>query len=403
MSVREQRTMRPLIVEKITLTTALGVGLDAQRDALENGRSGLRHCDFDGVELNTWIGRIGDVERVRLPPRLRAYTCRNNQIAELTVDQDGFGDAVARACARFGAERIGFYAGTSTGGIHATEQAYFQADTETGALPDWFVYRTTHNLYSVAAYLRARLGLRGPASVISTACSSSAKAFASAYRALSAGLCDAAVVGGIDSLCHTTLYGFNALQLLSDQPCRPGDVDRSGISIGEAGGLALVRLARTGETGVAVLGYGESSDAYHMSAPDPDGQQAAAAMCVALQRAGLRGEDIDYVNLHGTATRANDLAEDKALQRVFDHRPAASSTKGWTGHTLGAAGIVEAIFSLLALDRGAAPQSLNTRRVDPELGTRILLQPERRRVRHVLSNAFGFGGSNCSLVLGRLE
>lgn len=395
--------MQPLLIEKATLTTALGTGLSAQWKALEHGQSGLRRCDFDGAALDTWIGRIADVESVRLPSRLSDYSCRNNRIAELTADQDDFVPAVARAVARYGAGRIGLYLGTSTGGIHATEQAYRQYDPKTGTLPEAFNYRTTHNLYSVAAYLSQRLGVSGPAAVVSTACSSSAKVFASAYRALRAGLCDAAVVGGMDSLCHMTLYGFNALQLLACEPCRPGDVERRGISIGEAGGLALVRLAQAGDAGVAVLGYGESSDAYHMSAPDPSGRHAAAAMHAALERAGVQSAAIDYVNLHGTATPANDLAEDKAMQRVFDHRPAVSSTKGWTGHTLGAAGIVEALLSTLCLEHGVAPQSLNTRRVDPALDSRILLQPERRRLRYVLSNAFGFGGSNCSLVLGRVE
>ena len=273
---------------------------------------------------------------------------------------------------------------------------------ETDELPDDFVYHATHNAYSVADYLRQRLQLTGPAAVISTACSSSAKTFASAYRALQSGWCDAAIVGGVDSLCHTTLHGFNALQLLSDEICRPSDRDRRGINIGEAGGFALVRLAEPGQSGLAVCGYGESSDAYHMSAPRPDGSQAADAMRSALQRAGLEPDAIDYVNLHGTGTQANDLSEDKALQQVFTHAPAVSSTKGWTGHTLGAAGIVEALFSLICLEKGWVPQSLNTRHVDPELKSRVLMAPEQHDVSYVLSNAFGFGGSNCSLVLGRV-
>jgi 3-oxoacyl-[acyl-carrier-protein] synthase-1 len=394
--------MQPLLIENATLTTALGAGMGAQWQALSREQSGLRRCDFEDTDLNTWIGRVDGMETIHIPPAQRAYDCRNNRLAELGLSQDGFETAVDRLRGRLGGRRIGVYLGSSTGGILSTEQAYRHCDPETGELPAYFNYRTTHNIYSLGAYVRERLQLSGPASVISTACSSSAKVFASAYRALRAGLCDAAVVGGVDSLCLTTLHGFNALQLLADEPCRPADAERRGISIGEAAGFALVRLARPGEVGTAVLGYGESSDAHHMSSPDPSGEHAAAAMQAALNRAGIAPARVDFVNLHGTGTPANDLSEDKALERVFGPGQAAASTKGWTGHALGAAGIVETLFCALCLEHGFLPKSLNTRCVDPALTSRILLQSEYGPADYLLSNAFGFGGSNASLVLGRL-
>jgi 3-oxoacyl-[acyl-carrier-protein] synthase-1 len=234
--------------------------------------------------------------------------------------------------------------------------------------------------------------------VISNACASSAKTFADASHLIEAGLCDAAVVGGVDSLCRMTLHGFAALDLISPGPCRPCDAGRSGISIGEAGGFAL--LEREGE-GVALLGYGASSDAYHMSAPHPEGAGAVAAMQEALQRAGLRPADIDYANLHGTGTKANDAMEDIAVSEAFGPGMNCSSTKGWSGHALGAAGILEAVISMLCIEHGFMPGCLNVRAVDPEFRARVLTANMEWSVRRVISNSFGFGGSNCSLVFGR--
>jgi 3-oxoacyl-[acyl-carrier-protein] synthase-1 len=248
--------------------------------------------------------------------------------------------------------------------------------------------------------VRTELELEGPASSTCTACSSSAKVFAQASRAMAAGLCDAALVGGVDSLCLTTLYGFHSLQLVSNDICRPADAQRNGISIGEAAGFALLeRGAGPGE--LALLGYGESSDAHHMSAPDPEGRGAASAMRAALQRASVAPQDVDYVNLHGTATPANDAAEDRAICELFGMRTPCSSTKGYTGHTLGAAGIVEAVFCALAVEHGFLPPSLNTRSVDPSLHGEILLEPREQSVSRALSNSFGFGGNNASLLIGR--
>jgi len=236
---------------------------------------------------------------------------------------------------------------------------------------------------------------------VSTACSSSAKVFGNAARTIAAGVCDAAVVGGTDSLCLMTLYGFRSLGLTSPGPCRPFDVDRDGISVGEGAGFALLEKTDRAETGSALLlGVGESSDAHHMSSPHPEGLGARIAMQQALESAGLRPGDIDYINLHGTATKTNDASEDKAVAEVFGSGTPCSSTKGATGHLLGAAGITEAIISMLAIERGLMPGSANTRNVDPELKSRYLIENQNARVGRVLSNSFGFGGSNCSLVLG---
>jgi len=239
--------------------------------------------------------------------------------------------------------------------------------------------------------------------VVSTACSSSAKVFASAWRLMHLGLCDAAVVGGVDSLCLNTLYGFSSLELVSPEPCRPAAPDRTGISIGEAAGFALLeRPERAGDhTGVALLGYGESSDAYHMATPHPEGTGAILSMQRALDCAGIAPEQVDYINLHGTATQTNDAMEDKATVTVFGSGTPCSSTKGWTGHTLGAAGITEAVISALCIQKGFMPRTLNTEEVDPAFGSRVLLEAREAPVACVLSNSFGFGGSNCSLVLGR--
>jgi 3-oxoacyl-[acyl-carrier-protein] synthase-1 len=265
------------------------------------------------------------------------------------------------------------------------------------------MYASTHNTFSVAGFARHYLGLTGPATVVSSACSSSAKVFASARRMLAAGLIDAAVVGGVDSLCLTTLYGFNSLGLISSQPCRPFDVARDGISVGEAAAFALLERVspQLDEDAVLLLGVGESSDAHHMSSPHPEGLGARISMQQALESAQLDASDIDYVNLHGTATPSNDAAESKAVAALFGSGTPCSSTKGATGHTLGAAGGLEAVICALALQHGLLPGGLNTQQLDPLLPLNYLLENREQPVRRVLSNSFGFGGTNCSLIFGR--
>lgn len=391
-----------LTLSAATLTNALGHGNAATLSGLRSRRGGLRKLDFDDADLDTWIGRVDDIEQVRLPARLGRFDCRNNRLAQLALEQDGFLGEVSRRRARYGATRVGLFLGTTTAGIQKTEHAYRSRDTLTNRLPADFHLHNTHLIYSLVDFVRELLDVRGPSLAISTACSSSAKVFATAYRHMQAGLCDAAIVGGVDSLCLTTLYGFNALQLVSSQPCRPWDRGRKGISIGEGAGFALLEWDRTDTGNIALLGFGESSDAHHITAPHPEGKGAALAMQRALQMARLTGRAIDYINLHGTATASNDASEDAALRRVFDQPPAFSSTKGWMGHTLGAAGITEAIIACQTIEQGFIPGTLNTSQPDPALSAGVVLENQDRPVTTVLSNSFGFGGTNCSLVFGAI-
>lgn len=389
--------MTPLPISHYTATTALGAGQAAQIEALRAERSGLVATPFETCALPTWTGQISGLDAPLQPP-WADWDCRNNRLAWAALHADGFVDAARRLRERCGAARVGVFIGTSTAGVQQTERAYRRRLGPDGPLPADFNYRTTQNTFSAADFVREVLGLCGVSLAISTACTSSAKVFASAWRAIGCGLCDAAIVGGVDTLCLTTLYGFNSLQLTSREPCRPADPGRDGISIGEAAGFAILDPAAMAPQ--ALLGYGESSDAHHMSAPDPEGRGARLAMDNALRRAGLAPAQIDYINLHGTATPANDRAEDQGVTSVFGTATPCSSTKGWTGHTLGAAGIVGAVFSLLCIEHGWLPRSLNTRSRDPALNAAILLQSRAAPVQRVLSNSFGFGGSNCSLLFG---
>jgi 3-oxoacyl-[acyl-carrier-protein] synthase I len=344
---------------------------------------------------------VAGVDAMQLPRDLAAFDCRNNRLAMMGLETDGFAQRVREAVVRYGAERVGVFLGTSTAGILQTELAFRHRDPVSGALPDDFCYRETHNTFSVAEFTRRYFDLTGMAMTISTACSSSAKVFAAAARQIALGTIDAAVVGGVDSLCLTTLYGFASLQLTSAQPCRPYDGQRDGISIGEGAAFALIESADTAPSGtVLLLGAGESSDAYHMSAPHPEGLGARLAMEAALRSAGVEARAIDYINLHGTATPANDAAEGKAVAALFGDRVPASSTKGATGHTLGAAGAIEALVCALAMTDGFLPGSPGTQALDASISVRYRLKSESHPVACALTNSFGFGGSNCSLVLG---
>ena len=292
--------------------------------------------------------------------------------------------------------------GTSTSSIGATEDAYRHLDGD-GAFPADNRNPRVHTPHSLASFVQEALDLAGPSVTVSTACSSSAKVFATAERMLRLGLVDAAVVGGVDTLCGSVLFGFNALQLVSAEPCRPFDAERSGISIGEAAGFALLERADGAArrpAGLYLLGYGESSDAHHMSTPHPDGLGAERALDDALARAGIDAGAVDHINLHGTASAKNDEVEAALVARRFPATTHASSTKGVTGHTLGAAGIVEAAASLLAIEHGLRPGTVNTRVLDPACGPQVRIAAEHAPVRVALSNSFGFGGNNCVLVFG---
>ena len=393
----------PLHLRHFTATSALGRGCGAMLAALESDRSGLRHCQFETVTLDMHVGEVAGLDEMALAPALHSFDCRNNRLAQLGLSQDGFDQAVRASAARWGSRRIGVLIGTSTSGILQTEIAYRHLDPQTGTLPDEFDYRDQHNSFSVAHFVRRFLELEGPAVSICTACSSSAKAFAAAQRMIAADLIDAAVVGGVDSLCLTTLYGFHSLQLTSPEPCRPFDAHRDGLSIGEAAAFALLeRVPREADDAqVLLLGAGESSDAYHMSHPHPEGAGALSAMRAALQAAALSPPQIDYINLHGTGTPSNDSAESRAVEALFGPDTPCSSTKAATGHALGAAGALEAVICALVLHAGVMPAGLNVRELDPRLRINYLTERRRAPVQRVLSNSFGFGGANCALLFGR--
>ena len=396
--------MQPLLISHFSIVNSLGGGAESVLLGLREKRSGLTPCDFDTAAVDTYIGRVPGLEDAPVRSDLADFDCRNNRLVQRCLGQDGFEERVAEARDRYGAGRIGVFLGTSTSGIHTTELAYRRRNPQTGALPADYHYAETQNAFSLGEFVRRYSGLNGPAFVVSSACSSTAKVFGNAARMIAGGVCDAAVVGGADSLCLTTLYGFHSLELTSRGPCRPYDVERDGISVGEGAGFALIeRTDRVVSGATLLLGVGESSDAYHMSTPHPEGLGARLAMQQALESAGLGPSDIDYVNLHGTATKTNDASEDRAVVEVFGRNTPCSSTKGSTGHLLGAAGITEAIISILAIRNDFMPGSANTREVDPALKCRYLLDAREAEVRRVLTNSFGFGGSNCSLILGRGE
>ncbi|MNZ62883.1 3-oxoacyl-[acyl-carrier-protein] synthase 2 [compost metagenome] len=381
------------------LISALGEGVDASAEALlawqAKGSTPLtRHNQalLDGRQ--TPVGRV-EGELPVIPAALAPYASRNNQLLLAALAQ--IRPALDEALATFGPARVGLVLGTSTAGIGEAELA-IAADRRGEAVPTAFDYRQ-QELGSPSEFLARHLGLEGPAYTLSTACSSSARAFISGQRMLAAGLVDAVLVGGADSLCGLTLNGFDSLESLSGTLCQPFDNGRQGINIGE--GAALFLLSRQ-PAPLALLGVGESSDAWHISAPHPDGVGAEAAMGMALAQAGLTPELVGYINLHGTATRLNDAMESQAVYRLFGDRVPCSSTKPLTGHVLGAAGAIEAALACLLLERALPlpPQRVMTG--DPALapirlvsGTTPLATPR------ILSNSFAFGGNNVSLLFGR--
>jgi 3-oxoacyl-[acyl-carrier-protein] synthase-1 len=395
-------SMMPLAVTAYTATSAMGHGLDAQRETLERMRSGLHPNDFSSAPLACWIGRVDGLEQAALPAEHASWECRNNRLAWLGLNQDGFLAQVQEARQRHGASRIGLFVGTSTSSIGATEEAYRRLDAN-GDFPADMQRPAIHAPHSLAAFVAAALGLEGPCLTVSTACSSSAKVFASAQRMIALGLIDAAVVGGVDTLCDSVLFGFNALELVSTQPCRPFDVARDGISIGEAAGFALLQRVEAAPQAPRLLGYGEASDAHHMSTPHPQGLGAGLALQAALARAGLDAAQVDYINLHGTASQKNDEVEAALVSRTFPATTRASSTKGFTGHTLGASGILEATVALQAIEHGLVPGNLGGDTPDPACGPSFAWRNEHQPVQVALSNSFGFGGNNACLAFAAAE
>ena len=380
-------------VTAFALCNALGATTARVLENLRAGSSGLRPSAID-LPFETWCGAVpGPLDAV--PARHKAWDTRQLRIGLRVLEE--LRPAVEAAARRWGKDRVAILLGTSTGGIAETEAAY-NAWRRGGSLPAEFDWDRKHSMAALLEVFRLETGLRGPAFVVSTACSSSGKVFASAHRLIDAGACDAALVGGIDTLCHTTLRGFHSLEVLAEKPCQPFSSERRGISIGEGGALAL--LEREGDAKAALLGEGETCDAHHMTAPAPDGSGARAAMAEALERAGIAPAEVDHVNAHGTGTLLNDAAEAKAMRSLLGEQVPVASTKGYTGHLLGAAGATEALFSVAAIEQGFIPASLGAGPLDPDLGIHVALERLERRCRIVLSNSLAFGGNNLSLVFG---
>ncbi len=363
--------------------------------ALDAGRSGLAAPRF-ALPVETVVGSIpGDLEP--LPASVGQYDTRIARIGFMALGD--VRDAVDRAITRWGKRRVAILLGTSTGGLDATEAAY-RAWAETGALPDGYRLDTRHDFNALGTAIAKVIGSTGPTYVISTACSSSGKVHASAMRLMRAGVIDAALVGGVDSLCRMTLQGFRGLGILDAQRCRPFDKTRAGINIGE--GSALMLLERESkDTDLSVLGVGESSDAYNMSSPEPSGRGAREAMERALSLAGIERGDVDLLIAHGTATPQNDTAESAAIEAALGTEVPVVSTKAFTGHQLGAAGATSAVFAAHAVRTGRAPASLGSSEIDPAVRVNVAREATTRKIDRVLANAFAFGGSNVCLAIGR--
>lgn len=381
-------------------TTAAGLDVAQLRQAIAAQRSGLRPNDFPGSSIQTWIGRIPQIDEIDLGE----WQSRNNALAALGLEQGTIKQTLSGLIQRFSAVRIGIVMGSSTSSIDRTESAYSKLD-DNGKLTAEFRQPRVHNPHAPSLFVAHYTGIKGPALTINTACSSSAKVFATAARWLNAGIVDAVLVGGVDTLCLSVLHGFDSLQLVSSKQCKPFDQNRDGINLGEAAGYAILMRSEEVDSDISIglRGYGESSDAYHMSHPHPDGLGARLSMQQALDMSGLSADAIDYINLHGTSSQANDLIEGQLISNLFPKTTLCSSTKAWMGHTLGAAGITEALIAVDALQTGLIPGSLNLEQLDEKLDLSIQAQNHQRDLQHVMSNSFGFGGNNCTLLFSKLD
>lgn len=392
-----------IAITHLGLCTPLGQTPQSVRDNLVAGSTEGMHWRDDLLfDRSVLVGQV-DSPLPKIPSRLKRFDTRNNQLTLLIAQQ--IEAAIMTAKAQYGSHRIGIILGTSTSGIATGEQALAQLQAD-GQFPEDYDY-AKQELGDTSQFLQAYFELNGPCYTVSTACSSSAKVFASGQRLIDANICDMVIVGGVDTLCKLTLNGFYSLESISNGHCQPFSVNRDGINIGEGGALFTLERA-TADNHILVSGIGESSDAHHISAPHPEGQGAIAAMQSALEMANLLPEQIDYLNLHGTATPKNDAMESRAVQQVFQsHLPACSSTKPLTGHTLGAAGAIEAAFCYLLLSDYNKPQYLPPQvwdqQADPDNPSLPLVSANTQaKIQHVMSNSFAFGGSNASVIFSRL-
>ncbi|MCA8977826.1 MAG: beta-ketoacyl-ACP synthase [Planctomycetes bacterium] len=385
--------LRPLLVTGYSMLSALGAGRSQHLEELAASRTGLRPSHIP-LDFETCVGPV-TAALPELPGALRPWQTRIARMAALLIEE--LDEPLRRARERWQPERFAILLGTSTAGAETTERAYKEF-VEQGEFPDRYDFARQHTFGAVLHVIRELSGARGPAWMCSTACTSSGKPFATAQRLMAAGMIDAAIVGGLDTLCTMTLQGFGALQALDRVPSRPFSKERNGISIGEGGAFALVE--REGDARVLVEGIGETSDAYHISAPHPEGLGARAAMRQAMAQAGVDAAAIDHVNAHGTGTQLNDSAEAKAISAILGNDVPVVSTKAFTGHTLGAAAALEFAFSACAIEEGWIPAALAVTPVDPEIPVRIPVTVTRGDFRRVISNSFAFGGNNVSLLVG---
>lgn len=384
--------MQPLLVTGYSMLSALGRGRDAHLAALSEGRTGLGPSPIE-LDFDTAVGAVPG-ELPELPSELQPWSTRLARMSlALLEDLD---EPLRRAREKWRPERIAVLLGTSTAGAETTEVAYKQF-VAGGSFPRDYDFQRQHTFGAVLQVVRRLAGVDGPSWMASTACTSSGKTFATAKRLIAADVIDAAIVGGLDTLCTMTLQGFNSLQALDRTPCRPFHEDRNGISIGEGGAFALVE--RSGDARVRIEGIGETSDAYHISAPHPEGLGAQAAMREALAMAGKHADDVDHVNAHGTGTRLNDTAEANAIQTVLGRHVPTVSTKAYTGHTLGAAAALELAFSACAIEEGWIPPAIGSGAIDPKIEVSIPTEKTNGTFRTVLSNSFAFGGNNVSLLV----
>ena len=380
------------------LVCPLGADQNDVAEALFAGRPGLQVETGWLPERSAWLGKV-IATLPTIAPELAAFSCRNNQLLLAALQQ--LQPTIDAALQRFPRQRIGVVIGSSTSGIDRGENALL-VQAQTGAFSPDFHYRQ-QEIGAPALFIARQLSISGPAYTVSTACTSSTRAVLSARWLLQADLCDAVIVGGADSLCRLTVQGFAALESFSQAQCRPFSADRDGINIGEGAALFVLSREPLDDTPVRLLGGAASADAYHISAPQPDGLGAERALRGALADAGVDASAIDYLNLHGTATPKNDEMEAKAVNRVFGAELPCSSTKSLTGHLLGAAGAVELAFCYLALQHGRLPVQSPPRVPDEALpALNLVTAPQQATLNTVMTANYAFGGSNVALVLGRV-
>ncbi len=395
-----KRNIAPVAVTAYQCISAGGQDVDALYSSLLLNQSCLRPIQLVSIPFETVVGEV-TLELPELRSDLKAYDTRNARLALKALQQGDFRVRLEEAINRYGTHRVGIVLGTSTSGIFETENAYAELQ-QTGKMPFEFDFLKIQTAQATADLLKAELYLQGPCFAISTACSSSAKALAAGQRLLTTNVCDAVLVAGVDSLCRLTLRGFHSLQLIASEVCRPLDKERCGINIGEGAALLLLEKTQIARADAPLLlAVGESSDAHHMSAPHPEGLGAALAMRQALDLAGRKVGEVDFINLHATATRLNDISESRAINRLFSNPPPCSGVKGVIGHTLGAAGAIEVVISLLALEKGFLPGTCGLQHIDPDCDLPVVKAPLTDKYPQlVLSNAFGFGGNNACVLLG---